>query len=136
MSTSTQPRVKSGSTAGRWATRSFTEPSFSLGSTFSDSTLSSLVNASRHKSLAPIGMTPEILGDIRTHLDVTGDFSGTRLREVAEGTYERQNGYTADEYQHYLTTHGDTSAYFADPEAVRRDIEQIRKDLYAGRPSV
>ncbi|HEX9086743.1 MAG TPA: hypothetical protein VF867_04375 [Arthrobacter sp.] len=129
MSPNTQPRVLPGvPTAGRWSATRHTEPSVGLGATFSPDILEQITNRHYSDGAPFIDMTPERLRDIQAHLDTNGDFSHVGVRKAAEASFEAENGYTADEYQRYLSTHGDTSAFHADPDAVRRDIEQRRKE--------
>ena len=53
--------------------------------------------------------------------------------EICE--YLDENSYTPAEHKGFITTYGDTSAYYADPNARRRDIEQMRKDMIGARPA-
>lgn len=132
MRPNTQPRVLPGvPTAGRWAATRHTEPSLGLGATFGPDILEQITNRHCTDGAPFIDMTPERLRDIQAHLDSNGDFSHLGVRKAAEASFEAENGYTADEYQRYLTTHGDTSAFHADPNAVRHDIEQMRKEVLA-----
>lgn len=129
MSQNAQPRVLPGvPTAGRWAAARHNEPSLSLGATFSSDILEQIANRNYADGAPFIDMTPERLRDVQAHLDSNGDFSHMGVRKAAEDSFQAEHGYTPDEYQRYLTANGDNSAFHADPDAVRRDIEQIRKD--------
>lgn len=127
-----QPRVSTGvPSAGQWARTAHSEPAMSLGATFSSDILEQVTNRHYNSGAPFIDMTPERLRDIRAHLDTNGDFSHAGVRKAAEDSYEAEHGYTVDEHHRYIVRHGDTSAFYGDPAALRRDIEQMRKDTLA-----
>jgi hypothetical protein len=128
-----QPRVQVVGlpTSGQWTTQAHAEPALSLGATFSSDILEQVTNRHYTDGAPYIDMTPERLKDIHTHLDTTGDFSHAGVRKAAEDSYAADHGYTVDEHSRYITRHGDSSAWFGDPDALRRDIEQMRKDEFA-----
>lgn len=129
MRQNTQSRVLPGApTAGRWAATRHTEPSLGLGATFGPDILEQITNRNCTGGAPFIDMTPERLRDVQAHLDSNGDFSHVGIRKAAEASFEAEKGYSVAEYQRYLTTHGDNSAFYADPDAVRRDIEHMRKE--------
>ncbi|ACL41915.1 hypothetical protein Achl_3964 (plasmid) [Pseudarthrobacter chlorophenolicus A6] len=125
-------RVPGGIPAGgQFAPTAHSEPSISLGATFSESTIRSITN--RHQDdegVATIDLTEVQLAAVRDHIDRTGDFSYAGVRKAAEEAYFADNGYTPAEFSDYIQRNGDVSNYFADPNALRRDIEQARKDKY------
>lgn len=128
----TQPRVRTGlPKAGQWAAVSHSEPSLSLGGSFSSNVLEQITNRHYDAGAPFIDMTDERLRDVRTHLDATGDFSHDGVRKAAEESYAAEHGYTVDEHARFISQHGDRSAWFGDPDALRRDIEQMRKDEFA-----
>lgn len=65
---------------------------------------------------------------VRDHLASAGDFSCGEIGRGAEEAYELERRYSPAEYERYLAVHGDSGAWWADPDAVRRDIEQMRID--------
>lgn len=99
----------------------------SLSGRFDDGILAQMAN-NPHEDLPVIEMTPEILAAVRRGVDATGDPSSSVIRAAAEEAYELENGYTATEYQRYVSMRGDNSVWSGDPDAVRRDIEQMRKE--------
>lgn len=124
-----QPRVQAPGvpTNGQWKAVEHSESRLNLASRYDDSILTLLVNTPGSE-LPPIEMTPEVLLAVRSKVQETGDPSSSTARRAAEEAYEQANGYTAAEYQRYLSTNGDTAAWYGDPDAVRRDIEQLRKE--------
>jgi len=116
-------------TGGQFATTAHAEPSISRGSSFSEDMIRQIAN--RHESdegVATIDLTDDQLAAVRDHIDQTGDFSYAGLRKAAEDAYFLENRYTPDEHRNFVTRNGDISNYFGDPSALRRDIEQMRKD--------
>jgi len=116
-------------TGGQFAPYTHAEPSLSLGETFSEDMIRQITN--RHESdegVATIDLTDDQLAAVRDHIDQTGDFSYAGVRKAAEDAYFIENRYTPDEHREFVTRNGDISNYFGDPSALRRDIEQIRKD--------
>jgi hypothetical protein len=99
----------------------------SLSTRFDDGILTQMAN-NPYEDLPAIEMTPEILHAVRAQVDATGDPSSSTIRKAAEDAYQAEHGYTVDEHHRYVTLRGDTSAWYADPHAVRRDIEQMRKE--------
>lgn len=124
-----QPRVQTPGipTNGQWKAVEHAEGRLNLATRYDDGILALLVNTPG-TVLPPIEMTPEILHAVRTRVQETGDPSSTTARRAAEEAYELSHGYTPAEYQRYLDTSGDTTAWYGDPDAVRRDIEQQRKE--------
>lgn len=114
-------------TSGQWKAVEHAESHLNLVSRYDDGILALLVNTPGAE-LPYIDMTPDILHAVRTRIQETGDPSSTTARKAAEQAYELANGYTAAEYQRYLSANGDTTAWYGDPDAVRRDIEQQRKE--------
>jgi hypothetical protein len=130
-------RVPGGIPAGgQFAPTTHAEPGISLGSTFSPEMLRQLTNLREDEGAPVIDLTEYQLAAVRSHIDQTGNFSSTEIRKAAEDAYFLENRYTPDEYQEFVTRHGDTSNYFGDPDALRRDIEQMRKDKAASIPSL
>jgi hypothetical protein len=128
-----QPRIQALGlpTSGQWAATAHAEPALSLGATFSQDILEQVANRHYADGAPYIDMTPERLNDVRAHLDSTGDFSHAGVRKAAEDSYAAEHGYTVDEHHRFIVRHGDTSAWSGDPAALRRDIEQMRKDTLA-----
>lgn len=125
-------RVPGGIPAGgQFAPTAHAEPSISLGSSFSPDMIRQITNRHEGDGAPYIDLTENQLASVRSHIDQTGDFSHTAVRKAAEEAYLAENHYTPGEYQELITVQGDTSAYFGDPGAVRRDIEQMRKDKAA-----
>lgn len=124
-----QPRVQTPGipTNGQWRAVEHAESRLNLAARYDDGILALLVNTPGSE-LPQIDMTPDVLDAVRTRVQETGDPSSSTAREAAEEAYELANGYTAAEYQRYLTANGDTTVWYGDPEAVRRDIEQQRKE--------
>lgn len=124
-----QPRVQTPGipTNGQWKAVEHSESRLNLATRYDDGILTLLVNTPG-TDLPPIEMSPEILHAVRTRVQETGDPSSSTARRAAEDAYELANGYTAAEYQRYLSQNGDTTAWYGDPDAVRRDIEQLRKE--------
>lgn len=125
-----QPRVQATGlpTSGQWTATAHAEPALSLGATFSPDILEQVANRHYAAGAPYIDMTPERLTDVRAHLDSTGDFSHAGVRKAAEDSYAAEHGYTVEEYTRHIRRQGDASAWFGDPAALRRDIEQMRKD--------
>lgn len=125
-----QPRVQiiGLPTSGQWTATAHAEPALSLGATFSPDILEQVTNRHYADGAPYIEMTPERLKDIHAHLDTTGDFSHAGVRKAAEDSYAAEHGYTVEEYTRHIVRQGDVSDWFGDPDALRRDIEQMRKD--------
>ncbi|MET4144146.1 hypothetical protein [Arthrobacter sp. UYCo732] len=125
-------RVPAGIPAGgQFAAHAHAEPVFRLGGSFSESAIRSITN--RHQDdegVATIDLTEDQLAAVRDHIDDTGDFSYAGVRQAAEDAYFNDNGYTPAEYSAFISSHVDISNYFGDPNALRRDIEQARKDNF------
>lgn len=123
-------RVQRGiSTGGQFAATVRTEPSISLGASFSENTIRSITNRhSEDEGQEIIDLTDDQLAVVRDHIDETGDFSYAGIRKAAEDAYFADNGYTPREYSDFVARNGDISNYFGDPNALRRDIEQDRKE--------
>lgn len=120
-------RVPGGIPAGgQFAPTAHAEPSISLGSTFSKNTIRSITNM--HQDDEGVAISEDQLTAVRDHIDRTGDFSYAGVRKAAEDAYFADNGYTPAEFSDFVTSNGDISNYFGDPNALRRDIEQARKD--------
>jgi hypothetical protein len=128
-------RVPGGIPAGgQFAPTTHAEPTVSLGSTFSEDMIRQITNRREDEGAPVIDLSEDQLAAVRDHLDRTGDFSYTGVRKAAEEAYFAENRYTPDEHRTFITRHGDISNYFGDPNALRRDIEQMRKDQ-AGTPA-
>lgn len=123
-------RVPAGIPAGgQFAAHAHAEPSFSLGASFSESTVRSIINRhSEDEGMEIIDLTDDQLAVVRDHIDRTGDFSYAGVRKAAEDAYFADNGYTPREHSDFIARSGDISNYFGDPNALRRDIEQERKN--------
>lgn len=123
-------RVPGGIPAGgQFAPTTHAEPEISLGASFTESVIRSIINRHQDDEGVPvIDLTDDQLEAVRDHIGRTGDFSYAGVRKAAEDAYFADNGYSPPEYSDYIATRGDISAYFGDPNAVRRDIEQARKD--------
>lgn len=124
--TARQPRgIPSG---GQFAATSHAEPEPSLLRGMSDPFLASIVNSRHHDGEPFLDMGADELAAVRDHLARTGDFSYRSLRAAAEEAYLLERHYTPAEYERYVAEHGDTTVWSGDPDAARRDIEQMRKD--------
>lgn len=122
-------RVPGGIPAGgQFAATAHAEPGISLGSAITESQIQAITNARQDSGEAVIDLTEGQLAAVRSHIDQTGDFSYRGVRKAAEEAYFAENRYTPEEYTGYVADHGDTSNYFGDPNALRRDIEQARKN--------
>jgi hypothetical protein len=122
-------RVLAGIPAGgQFAPTSRSEPAISLGSTFSPDIIRQITNRHEGGGAPFIDLTEYQLAAVRNHIDQTGDFSHTAVSKAAEEAYFLEHRYTPAERQEYVRGRGDSSAYYGDPEALRRDIEQMRKD--------
>lgn len=116
-------------TGGQFAPTAHAEPSISLGATFSENTIRSITNRhSEDEGQDVIDLTDDQLAAVRDHIDRTGDFSYAGVRKAAEDAYFADNGYSPREYSDFIARNGDISNYFGDPNALRRDIEQMRKE--------
>jgi hypothetical protein len=128
-------RVPGGIPAGgQFAPTAHAEPSISLGSSFSTDMIRQITNRREDEGATVIDLTENQLAAVRDHIDGTGDFSYAGVRKAAEDAYFLENRYTPDEHREFVTRYGDISNYFGDPNALRRDIEQMRKDQ-AGTPA-
>lgn len=122
-------RVPGGIPAGgQFAATTHAEPSISLGASFSPDMIRQITNRREDEGAPVIDLTDGQLAAVRGHIDRTGDFSYTGIRKAAEDAYFLENRYTPDEHRDFVARHGDISNYFGDPNALRRDIEQMRKD--------
>lgn len=122
-------RVPGGIPAGgQFAPTTHAEPSISLGSSFSPDMIRQITNLREDEGAPVIDLTEDQLASVRGHIDRTGDFSHAGIRKAAEDAYFLENRYTPDEHRDFVTRNGDISNYFGDPNALRRDIEQMRKD--------
>jgi hypothetical protein len=122
-------RVPGGIPAGgQFAPTAHTEPGFRLGSTISEGQLRDIVNLRQDEGETVIDLTDTQLSLVRAQIDHTGDFSTRAVRRYAVEAYFLENRYTPDEHREFVASRGDISAYFGDPNALRRDIEQMRKD--------
>ena len=128
-------RVPGGIPAGgQFAPTTHAEPSISLGSSFSPDMIRQITNRHEDEGVPDIDLTENQLAAVRDHIDRTGDFSHAGVRRAAEDAYFNENRYTPAEHQQLIALRGDTSAFYGDPKALRRDIEQMRKDQ-AGPPA-
>lgn len=116
-------------TGGQFAAHAHAEPSISLGASFSENTIRSITNRhSEDEGQEFIDLTDNQLAVVRDHIDRTGDFSYAGVRKAAEDAYFADNGYTPREYGDFIARNGDISKFHGDPNALRRDIEQMRKE--------
>ncbi|MGN6161623.1 MAG: hypothetical protein ACTHOG_07950, partial [Marmoricola sp.] len=113
---------------GQYAPAIHAEPETAPLRGITDPFLASIVNSRHHDGEPFLDLGAEELSVVRDHLASTGDFSYRALRIAAEEAYLLERHYTPAEYERYLSERGDTTAWHGDPDAVRRDIEQMRKD--------
>lgn len=92
----------------------------------SDQTVS-VANSRLTEGVPRIDLTAEQIAEVQQWVDVTGDFSYRSVRAQAEDVYTRDNRYTPAEYRAHLAA-GGAPVSPLDPDAVRRDIEQRRKE--------
>jgi hypothetical protein len=122
-------RVPAGIRAGgQFAAHLHAEPEVSLGKSFSEDMLKQITNRREDEGAPFIDLTESQLAAVRDHIDRTGDFSHSGVRKAAEDAYFLENRFTPEEHREFVATRGDISAYFGDTNALRRDIEQMRKD--------
>lgn len=114
---------------GQFTAVAHAESPISLPASLPESSIRSITNLhERGKGVPSIELTDGQLAAVRDHIDGTGDFSYAGIRQAAEDAYFNDNGYTPEEHRHFVARHGDISGYFGDPNALRRDIEQQRKE--------
>lgn len=113
---------------GQFAPDQRAEPTSTLSATFTEDTIRVLTNRHADDGTPVIDLTEGQIAAVRDHIDRTGDFSYTGIRAAAEAAYVADHGYTPAEYSDHVRKNGDISNFFGDPNALRRDIEQARKD--------
>ncbi|WP_422390152.1 hypothetical protein [Arthrobacter sp. N1] len=135
MSPSPLARVDAGvPSGGQFTARRRTEPTVSLGGpVIPAGQLRALTNLD--PMMPTIDLTDDQLVELQGAVAASGDFTSRAVRRGAEELYRNEHVYSPDEYAEYVRTVGDSSAYSGDPKAVRRDIEQMRKDALRGRTS-
>lgn len=129
-----QNRVPAGvRTGGQYAATLRPEPDITLrpASHLLGAGQTAAVANSRHSEGVPhIELTTDQIAEVQQWVDLTGDFSYRTVRASAEEIYFRDNRYTPAEYAAYLAAAG-AGASAPEPGAVRRDIEQMRKERAA-----
>ncbi|QOT19295.1 hypothetical protein [Paenarthrobacter sp. YJN-5] len=122
-------RVPAGIRAGgQFAAHTHAEPEVNLGKTFSEDMLRQITNRYEGEGAPVIDLTEYQLAAVRDHIDRTGDFSHPGIRKAAEDAYFLENRFTHEEHRNFVNARSDISVYFGDSGALRRDIEQMRKD--------
>lgn len=127
-----QTRVPAGvRTGGRFAATAHGEAELSLPPAkkhlLSSDQTSAVVNSRAAEGAPTLNLSPEQVAEVQLWVDVTGDFSYRSVRAQAEDVYARDHRYTAAEYQAHLAAGGAPESPLH-PGAVRRDIEQMRKE--------
>lgn len=130
---STHPhRVPAGvRTGGQFTATLHSEPAISLRAAptlLTAGQARAVTNSRIADGVAHLGLTDEQTDELRRWIDLTGDFSYRTVRARAEEIYMRDNGYSPVEYRAHLASGGAPESPF-DRDAVRRDIEQMRKQL-------
>lgn len=130
-----QNRIPAGvRTGGRFAATTHDESGVSLDPVkhlMSADQTASIVNMRINDGTPHIALSPEQVNEVQKWVDVTGDFSYRSVRAQAEDIYTRDCQYTPAEYQAHIHAGGAPESP-EHPGAVRRDIEQMRKDALRG----
>lgn len=126
-----QNRVPAGvPSGGRFAAAAHGEADIALRSVkhlLSAGQTASTVNSRAAEGVPHLELTPEQITEVQQWVDVTGDFSYRTVRSRAEEIFYRDKPYTRAEYESHLRRGGAPESSL-DADAVRRDIEQARKE--------